>query len=463
MQNIFPNENILPALAARRRSLFWRIHFWAALIASPFALLAALTGILYIFTPQIEQVLYPHLDHIEPAGEMRTLDDSIAAARAVVAPGSTLTSVALALRPSDSMKVFFTSSGMDNAAGNDSADAHAMHGQMNMPTMAMPPRTIAAGKAITVYVDPYTTTILGVQVDSERFSLWSKKLHSSLLQGEGWRWMIELAASWLMVMLLTGIYLWWPRNKQSGIPQKDAKGRTWWSQWHAFFGVVLSVMSLVILTTGLTWSKYAGSQIRLARDAVGQQSPQAPRNLKSIAIEGKTPMTWQQAADIARQQAPDIALRLVAPREPLGTWRVTNYDLTQPEKRIDMVLDAYSGKVLFRSGWDQQTAFGKATGIGIPFHRGEFGLWNQLLLLIFGLGIVFSLLSGWIMFFKRRKAGTFGLPKLLPGAWRAAPAAFWIVALLLCAIMPLLALSASVVAALEILLHHKNRKNLIRN
>ena len=27
-------------LIARRKSLYWRIHFWAALIASPFALVA---------------------------------------------------------------------------------------------------------------------------------------------------------------------------------------------------------------------------------------------------------------------------------------------------------------------------------------------------------------------------------------------------------------------------------------
>ena len=33
------------ALRAQRRSLLWRIHFWAALIASPVALLAALSGV----------------------------------------------------------------------------------------------------------------------------------------------------------------------------------------------------------------------------------------------------------------------------------------------------------------------------------------------------------------------------------------------------------------------------------
>jgi uncharacterized iron-regulated membrane protein len=438
----------LPSLAARRRSLFWRIHFWSALIASPFALVAALTGILYIFTPQVEQILYAHLDRVQPAGIAHSLDETIDAARSAVPAGSTLRFVVPALHPTDSVKVFLTLP--EPGAMDMSDDEHAAHRGMTMP-MTMKKNSPAYMQ--TVYVNPYTDAVLGMHADNERFGAWSKKLHSSLLQGDSWRWMIELAASWLMVMLLTGVYLWWPRGNQNGLPQKHAKGRNAWSQWHSFIGVILCAMSFVMLTTGLTWSKYAGNQVRSARDAVGQKSPQAPSNLISTPVEGKAPMNWQQMADAARRQSPDIALRMVAPRAPSGVWRVTNYDLTQPTKRIDLVLDAYSGQALFRSDWNDQTAFGKATGIGIPFHRGEFGWWNQLLLLIFGVGIVFSLVSGWIMFFKRRKAGTSGLPKLLPGAWRSTPIGAWIAAAIMFVAMPLLAISAALIVALEVVLH----------
>ena len=69
------------SLTARRRSLFWRIHFWAALIASPFALVATLTGLLYIFTPQIEAHLYGRLERVAPQGTRLPLDAAVAAAR----------------------------------------------------------------------------------------------------------------------------------------------------------------------------------------------------------------------------------------------------------------------------------------------------------------------------------------------------------------------------------------------
>lgn len=439
------------SLTARRRSLLWRVHFWAALIATPFALIAALTGILYIFTPQIEQHLYAQVDRVQPRGERLTLDDVVDVARTVMPHGATLSAVFPAWHAEDSVRVLFILPRHASAMSE-----HAMHG---MQAAVAPPPWVADAIGTTVYVNPYSAQVLDTQAAGERFGAWSKKLHSSLLQGEGWRWMIELAASWLMVMLLTGIWLWWPRRLADGLPRRDADGRRWWSQWHAFFGIMLSLISVVMLTTGLTWSRYAGNEIRWMRDAAGQQSPQPPSGLRSAPLAHGVPMNWEQAADAARRQSPDIALRLIAPAMPDGTWRVMGDDPSRPLQRIDMVMDAYSGKPLFYADWKTQSAFAKATAVGIPFHRGEFGWWNQLLLLLFGAGVLFSLVSGWMMFFKRRRAGMPGWPSLLPGAWRAASWWMWIMTVLMCAAMPLLALTIPLVVAVEILLlSHRLRR-----
>ncbi|MFC5474735.1 PepSY-associated TM helix domain-containing protein [Paraherbaspirillum soli] len=441
------------ALLARRKSLFWRIHFWAALIASPFTLAAALTGILYIFTPQIEAQLYGALEHVAPSGVMRPLDDSVAAARAAAPAGWALHSVVPAYAAGDTVKATFS----PPAKAAEPAAEHAGHNHGMAAPVPAPKRAFGApSQAITVYVNPYTAEAVGSLVNQERFGSWAKKLHSSLLQGDGWRWMIELAASWLMVMLITGIALWWPRGTQKALPQAGAKGRIAWKQWHAFIGVVLSVMSAIILSTGLTWSKYAGGQIRMATDSLGQAAPKVPRDVQSIAADGAAPLSWQAVWDATRRQAPDGKLQLVAPGGPQGVWSASSADRSQPEKRFDLLLDAYSGQALYYSGWDKQTAFGKATAIGIPFHRGEFGWWNQALLLVFGVGVLFSLVSGWVMFFKRRQPGSLGLPRLLPGAWKSGSLTAWATAAVLLGAMPLLALSALAVVAVEIVLHRRS-------
>jgi uncharacterized iron-regulated membrane protein len=433
----------LPELAARRRSLFWRIHFWAALIASPFTLLATLTGIVYILTPQIEARLYGKLDHVAPAGAMLALDTAVAAARAAAPAGLSLQSVQPAHAAGDSVKVVF-------APGVKSSGGHEGHSAAASPAVTRQDGPAAAGAALAIFVNPYDGQVLGAQLEQERYSFWARRLHSQLLQGDGWRWLIELAASWLMVMLLTGIYLWWPSTGQPGLPQRGKRDRALWRQWHAFLGVALSVLTLTMVATGITWSKYAGEQVRKLRDVSGQAPPRVPRTLHSMPQEGVLQLDWQSAWLRARALAPDVAMQLTPPRGPHGVWAATATDRAQPGKRFDLVLDSYRGTPLYYSGWDQQTAFGKATAVGIPFHRGEFGWWNQALLFLFAAGVLFSLVSGWVMFFKRRRAGLLGLPKLVPGAWRAVPLPAAVLGLALCALLPLLAASAFVVMLFEL-------------
>jgi uncharacterized iron-regulated membrane protein len=476
------------SLIARRRSLFLRIHFWAALIASPFALVATLTGLLYVFTPQVESALHGHLDRVVPAGQPRALDTLVAAAQAaapagqhlktVIVPGAADASVQVVFSPARHTGIAAAASHGEHAehgghggaakpAGHAGHAAHAGHGAgADQPValvavVANVTTTATAGdrlpRGTVVYVNPYTAQVLGSHAEMERFSMWSKRLHSTLLQGDGWRWMIELSASWMLVMLLTGIWLWWPRGQARALPEADARGRTGWKQWHGFLGVALAVVSLAILVTGLTWSKHAGSQIRSFRDAIGQAPPSPPKGLQSVPAAGQQALGWEGVLRAARQHASDVPLQMTPPRNAQGVWRIASTEQTDPLRKINLVLDAYSGRALFQADWEDQTAFGKGTAIGIPFHRGEFGWWNQAVLFAFGAGVLFSLVSGWAMFLLRRRQGSATLPRVLPGAWMAMPAAGWITGAILLVAMPLFALSAALVLVLEAALAWRQR------
>lgn len=443
------------------RSLLWRVHFWAALIASPFALLAALTGMLYVFTPQIEASLHGHLDRVAPAVGSSPLAASVRAAIAAAPTGWTLHSVMPGFAAGESVKVsFMPPPGLDGGTGNRLA--HDGHG----PAPAAAPQGKAEPflrgnfglpvKALVVYVNPHTAQVLGQLPQSDRFSVWARRLHSTLLQ-DGWRWMIELAASWVLVMLVTGICLWWPRAGQPALPELSARGRVAWKQWHAIVGVGMSLVSAVVLVTGLTWSEHAGKQVRLARDAVGQTPPRIPAHFTSIAPAHGEMLSWDGAWQAARRNAPDVAMEIMPPKGREGFWRANHLDRGEADRRFDLLLDAYTGAPLYYSGWADQTAFGKATIVGIRFHRGELGLWNQLLLLLFGLGILFSLATGWVMYFKRRRLGMAGLPPVAPGAWKSVSPWAWGGALAMLAAMPLMALSAIGVVIMELLLLGRSR------
>ena len=452
---------------SRRRSLLWRLHLWSALIASPFVLVACLTGLLYVFTPQIERSLHGHLDTVQPQAQAKTLDEVVLVARQAAPEGWSLHSVVPAFDADDSVRVAFTPPMQDKAkaGGHGGHGGHGGSGASAGAAEAKPqflrPNFGIPARAVVVYVNPYNAEVLGQLKESERFATWARKLHSNLQQGDGWRWMIELAASWTMVMLLTGVYLWWPRLGQSGLPQASAKGRLAWRQWHAFVGVALGLISFVILTTGLTWSERAGGQIKWARDVTGQTPPRIPSGFKSTLAEGAKPLTWEQAVQAIRREAPQVSMMVMAPRGPEGVWRANQMDKGDPTKRFDMLVDAYSGQKLYYSGWAEQTAFGKATAIGIPFHRGEFGVWNQVVLFVFGVGILFSLVTGWVMVYKRWAAGASIWPALLPGTWRSVSPWAWLGGAFMLLTMPVLAMSAVPVVLFEAFASWRKQRSVV--
>ena len=101
---------------AQRKSLFWRIHLWAAFLATPFALVGALTGILYIFTPQIEAALHGHLDRVTPVGTPLKLDALVALAQQAAPKGAALRYVVTPEMPDESVRVYFSAAQTKPAA-----------------------------------------------------------------------------------------------------------------------------------------------------------------------------------------------------------------------------------------------------------------------------------------------------------------------------------------------------------
>lgn len=419
------STTVLASGRAASRAALWRLHGWAALLASPFLIVAALTGLVYVPTPQVEAWQHGHLDAVSP-GPWQPLEGLVAAAQRAAPEGTVLQHVTPPAVPGESLRVRF-----------------AAHHRPTGGEHAHSP----GGGPVDVFVDPGTGAVLGVQAESERFGHWAKNLHSRLLQSEAWRWAIEWAATCLLVMLVTGVALAWP---VLGSVLRPALGRA--RRWHLGVGVALAGLSLVIVLTGLTWSQTAGTQIRALRDATGQAPPRMPKELRSEPVQAGAPVLgWDAVWAQARREAPSQRLQIAPPRGASGVWRIGTPDRDRPWARVELALHAQSGRVLWRSTWADQTAFSKATAIGIPFHRGEFGLWNQALLAVFGLGVVASTVTGWAMWWRRRSAG--GPVLLRPAAWADVRWRWPVLtaAIALCALVPLMAAFLAAVLLLEVL------------
>ncbi|HTO33885.1 MAG TPA: PepSY domain-containing protein [Pararhizobium sp.] len=383
----------------------WRWHFYAGLLVLPFLISLALTGALYLFRDEIDAVVHADLKRVE----MR--DDT-----ARVAP-SAMVSAALAAYPGTAAKY------TDPPTPRTSAEI-----TVSTPT---------SGK-LAVYVNPYDGKVLGSLPDRGTIMWTIRTLHSLKYFGSFARALIEIAAGWSILLVATGIYLWWPRNHTGGVMsiRGTPKRRVFWRDTHAVSGIFVSFFIVFLAVTGMPWSGVWGEKVNEWANGNNFGYPAGvyvgvPMSSEHLNHFAKTSWSLEQA-QVPQSPAKDgteaIGLdAAVAIIERLGLLR--GYSVTIPatadgvytgsvypddvsQQRV-VHLDQYTGKPLIDMSYADYGPLGKALEWGINVHMGqEFGLANQLVLLAVCLAIVLLAVSAGIMWWKRRPKGSLGVPPM---------------------------------------------------
>ena len=217
----------------------WRWHFYAGLFCIPFVLWLACTGSIYLFKPQVEAALDQPYANLAASGQRIAPSAEVRAALAAE-PGSVLHAYQLPRTPG--------------------AAAQVLVGR-------------GAGET-RVWVDPRTARVLKAVPEDSRFMKVVFRLHGELLMGDKGSILVELAASWAIVMIVTGLFLWWPRQAQGlgGIlyPRLTLGSRIFWRDLHAVTAVWVSATTILLLASGLPWAKSWGAYLKEIRHLSGQ-------------------------------------------------------------------------------------------------------------------------------------------------------------------------------------------------
>ncbi|MDF2716626.1 MAG: hypothetical protein K0R28_3551 [Paenibacillus sp.] len=431
----------------------WRWHFYAGVIFAPFLLILAFSGSVYLFTPQIEGYLYKDMLTVREIGTTAMSADDIIAKTVRAYPGTTISSITFPDDPESTVKM---------AANRN-------------------------GTSTTMYADPYTGNITGILNSDKTFSAFFKKMHSELVIGGTWaNRLVELAACWAVILVITGLYLWWPRNKSAIwgtiLPRLSKPGsRPFWRDLHAVPAFWLSLCTLVLISTGLPWSGVLGGQIdRLANAThtnyppyalsfmvkpesvtvakdVADDVPWAAENLPvpESAVGGYIPLAVQDMVTIAGKQQVMLPYTISMPRGETGVYTISTSH-TRPGDNATLHLDQYSGAVLTDVRYADYGLMAKGITMGIALHEGRlFGLANQLLGLITCIGVMLMAVSSYFMWRKRKPQGKLGAPGR-PGEKRVTIGVLLIM-LVLGALMPLVGLSLIVVLMLDLLIIRRIR------
>lgn len=423
-------------MTSRWYNAVWRWHFYAGLFCVPFVIWLSCTGALYLWRPQIEAWLDRPYDNLPGNGAPASPEAQVSAALNAV-PGSQLRKYYLPQSPTEATRIL---------VGKDGAMSR-------------------------IYVDPYSLRVLNVADEASRPFNLIFHLHGELLAGSLGSYLVEIAACWTIVMLITGMYLWWPRGRGlAGVvyPRLSRGGRGMWRDIHATAGFWVSFFALFLIATGLPWAKGWGTYLTEIRELTGTS-----RGSVDWTIGGKPPRASATTAEHhAHMSAVDVASvsrsgeleRVIATVRPLtlaapvsikppatagAPWLVASEAANRP-LRSNLTVDGATGRLIARSDFSERHWIDKTIGYGIAAHEGQlFGIANQILGTLTALFLVGLSVSGVVMWWKRRPAGTLGAPMALA---RPKVGAALIASILLLAIyMPMFGLTLALVLLVEAL------------
>jgi uncharacterized iron-regulated membrane protein len=378
----------------------WRWHFHAGMFCIPIVLVLAITGSIYLFKPQIDAFADRGVDSLAITGARASADAQIAAAIASV-PGSKLFVYEIPREPDDAVRVHLYS---------------------------------ADGSGLIVYVHPGTLAVLKSVPHTHRLTEFVRTIHSNLLAGRTGSILIELAASWAIIMLGTGLYLWWPRETRgiAGVlyPRVNRGRLVFWRDLHAVTGIWVSAFAMFLLITALPWTVVWGAGLEKTRALLTPEKKEwAASPIDEHAQHRGEPISAGLATsvtldDIVRRVAPlglEPPVRVYLPNERAPWFRVRAETQNRPLVR-ELELDARTGELLREKNFGQKPAIDRVIGIGVAAHEGQlFGFGNQLLGLFTALGLITMCISAVVMWWRRRPEESLGLPAPRVEGFRITP------------------------------------------
>ena len=401
----------------------WKWHFIAGIISLPFVIVLAITGGVYLFKDSYEAPKQKHIKVVKVEGDVISFAKQWELAKK--ASHEKLNTMVI---PAEANETTTFSSGMFSHKNN-------------------------------IYINPYNGEITGIISPKDSKMHVVRKLHGELLLGKFGTKIVELIASWMFVLIITGIYVFWP-NKKNGIKGffkisfKQGK-RILFRDLHTVLGFWVSILLLMTLAGGLPWTDVFGGNFKALQKVTNTGFPQKwdSRTLKS-EINDK-PISLDTIVQLAKSMNLIGEVSIGLPKNEKGVYSIynTTFDLGA-QKRFHF--DQYSGKKLMHYNWEDVGVLMRGRMWFMAFHQGQFGLWNWGLMLGIAILLAFIAIAGLISYLKRKKTSKWGIPKV-PISFKAGYGVVTTI-VILGLIFPLFGISIALITLIEYLRRYKKSK-----
>jgi uncharacterized iron-regulated membrane protein len=265
-----------------------------------------------------------------------------------------------------------------------------------------------------LYIDPYTQKVKGKVNISDTDMHTVRKVHGELLLGSVGTKIVELVASWMVVLIITGLYLFWPRGrgwKGFFTVRTNQSKRILFRDVHALSGFWFSFLLLLVLAGGLPWTDVWGEGFRMVQQKTGSGFPATWDSRMFNSNPKGDPIPLDEIITKAKELCLKGKTVIDLPQSAKGVYSI--YNETNELGEIKKIhLDQYSGKVLASHTWSDVGILMKARMWTMAFHQGEFGLWNWYLMIFVAIGLFTLSMSAIISYAYRKTPGTLAIPKV---------------------------------------------------
>jgi sulfite reductase (NADPH) flavoprotein alpha-component len=282
----------------------------------------------------------------------------------------------------------------------------------------------------SVYVDPYDGHVLGVP-RGEEFFLTVRQLHRWLLlpgdaKGVG-RQVTGVAAIGLIVMLMSGIVLRWPRHARNIRiwlkPNLALRGRGFHWSLHSVVGTWVMLIYLVMALTGLWYSFdwYRNGVTWLFSDRTAAPKAQStsaqPNSSPPARAADSTPLTFDRAwlAFLHTQDGRYARAQLTLPSGAGTVIRIRSWtrDASHDGARDEFRIDAITGRVISSEIYADKPIGERVLSNLLDIHRGSLWGWPGKLLFMLAAALMpLIVVTGFILYLSRRKHRRVSRPML---------------------------------------------------
>jgi uncharacterized iron-regulated membrane protein len=370
--------------ASLMKVFFRNIHLYLGLAAGLVIAIVCFTGAMLEFEKEAQSFIYAERFNVAVGPKRVPVEDLLGALKKLV-PSARVTSVKIYGDPTRSVEINYTEGGGGGKSGGRRAsDASVPQGSAARRSPAGvgegrggEARPAGATENRVAYADPYTGAIIGLHSSRSPFFATMFSLHRWLLMGDTGKLIVGISTICFLFILITGIILWWPKNKRILRQHLKLRLGAGWKRinhdLHIVIGFYTSIVLFAIAFTGLAWSfRWFNDGIYWATGSKVEQ----PKPPLSKVVEGAAPVTVDRVHEIAGREIPGAEYYTITrPRESDGAFRVTVMPKDAAHERAydQLYIDQYSGAPISTIRYGDQSLGQRVRTTFYPIHVGSIG------------------------------------------------------------------------------------------